>query len=233
MGLLILNIVILNSGEEEIYGLLDQIAQFSDSRIKVHVVFDNPKVFDAEKEHYDPVVANVMEYSNRGIDLSVAFFSLDGDFSQFRNAIHSQILRGSWVLHLDSDERVHPEFFESILAMLNRMEADPETYGTTDLVWFARENKVSGITKDYVNSLGWKLDSKGRVNYPDLQGRLYRLTDSISWVGKVHERIQGFRDYSVLHDVQSDGELTNKFTILHHKTMERQLKQNSLYDSMQ
>jgi len=61
------------------------------------------------------------------------------------------------------------------------------------------------------------------INAYDMQGRIYRK--GMSWYGKVHERIIGGQKFSSLP-------LDEEYCIQHHKTIERQEKQNNLYNTI-
>ena len=41
-----------------------------------------------------------------------------------------------------------------------------------DLMRVPRINKVEGLTEAHIQKWGWAVDSKGRVNWPDMQWRL-------------------------------------------------------------
>ena len=47
----------------------------------------------------------------------------------------------------------------------------------------------------------------------------------ISWINKVHERLDGFKSYTLLPE--SEG-----FALYHPKTIERQERQNNYYDTL-
>ena len=75
-------------------------------------------------------------------------------------------------------------------------------------------------TEDDIKNWGWRVNEKGWVNFPDWQGRIYK--SKMSWYGRVHERIIGGKYYSTF----PTDEL---YCIQHHKTIERQEKQNDFY----
>ena len=57
-------------------------------------------------------------------------------------------------------------------------------------------------------------------------GKFSRCTDqNIGWINKVHERIVGFQNYTSLPSDEI-------YCIKHPKTIERQEKQNSYYDTL-
>lgn len=63
------------------------------------------------------------------------------------------------------------------------------------------------------------------INYPDYQGRIYKRDSNISWSGKVHEIIEGHKTYSYLPSIE-------EYALYHPKTIDRQEKQNNMYNSL-
>jgi hypothetical protein len=223
-----LNLVILNCGEPEIVNLLKCVTDYYDSHgtelMHTNILFDQSRVLDLETEVYHENVSIVSELGKK-YPISIHFYNLDGDFAQFRNSLNHMFPIGSWALHLDSDELVGDTFFPKVVDLITMLNS--RAYETVDLIWFPRENYVKGITQEYIRQNGWKLDQQGRINFPDFQGRMYRLTGKTRWVGEVHERIEGFRDFSsVLDDVHND------FYINHTKTFEKQIDQNRFYEQL-
>ena len=94
-----------------------------------------------------------------------------------------------------------------------------------DLMRVPRINKVEGLTEAHIKQWGWNVDSEGRVNWPDMQWRLYRNDPRIKWHGEVHEKIIGHATHVVL-PIEED------FALIHNKTIERQERQNSYYNTL-
>jgi len=82
---------------------------------------------------------------------------------------------------------------------------------------------VEGLTEEHVIKWGWRVDENGRVNYPDSQSRIVKNIPPIKWVNKVHERLVGAR---------TEIELPEGYDLLHHKTIERQERQNLFYSNL-
>ena len=72
----------------------------------------------------------------------------------------------------------------------------------------------------------WRVDEKGRVNWPDYQTRICKNIESIQWVGKVHERLEGWKTSSIFPAEFED------WALYHPKDIDRQVKQNSLYNTI-
>ena len=143
-------------------------------------------------------------------------FEFEGNFSDLKN--HTKdMCNGDYVFHLDADEIPHETLIEQLHTILEMNEVD--------LVWIPRVNTVEGITQEHIDKWGWKVSSKGWVNYPDYQARVYRNTDSIHWTRKVHEYIVGTKEYSHLPPHE-------ELSLYHHKTIDKQEQQNRLYSDI-
>jgi hypothetical protein len=140
----------------------------------------------------------------------------DGDFSKLKNYTKS-MCSGDYIFHIDADEIPHEVLMEQLHTILEMNEVD--------LVWIPRVNTVEGITQEHIDKWGWKVSSKGWVNYPDYQARVYRNTDSIHWTRKVHEYIVGTKEYSHLPPHE-------ELSLYHHKTIDKQEQQNRLYSDI-
>ena len=97
--------------------------------------------------------------------------------------------------------------------------------GDVDVMLVPRVNTVEGLTQDHIAKWKWSVNEKGWVNWPDYQWRLYRNSPNIKWVNKVHERLQGFKQYATLP-------MEEGFALYHPKEIERQEKQNEYYDTL-
>jgi hypothetical protein len=94
-----------------------------------------------------------------------------------------------------------------------------------DLIWLPRVNTVDGITEEHIQKWGWKVSEKGWVNYPDYQARVFRNTEEIKWIKSVHEIISGASNFSHLPPYE-------ELSLIHHKTIQKQEKQNKLYEEL-
>ncbi len=146
-----------------------------------------------------------------------ASYSFKGDFAAMKNRLNG-ICSGDYIFQIDADEMV-TEFLIDILPQM--IQLNPQV----DLYRIARVNKVTGLTPEHVQKWGWVVDSRGRVNWPDMQWRIYRNDPRIRWHGKVHEKIIGHATHSLLP-------LEEDFALQHFKTIERQEKQNEYYDTL-
>ena len=183
----------------------------------------NKRVEDEIVIQFDSSTATipVVEYLNECVISAkiqkLVSFPLNGDFGQFKQHLN-QNCSGDWIFQLDADEDLEPTLIKNLHTIL---EENPEI----DMFWLPRINIVNGVTPDDIQKWGWNISEQGWVNYPDVQGRLYRNKQSIFWAGKVHEKIQGYESYSIFPPEEL-------YSIKHIKDIDRQRKQNDFYEQL-
>lgn len=183
----------------------------------------NKRVEDEIVIQFDSSTATipVVEYLNECVINAkiqkLVSFPLNGDFGQFKQHLN-QNCSGDWIFQLDADEDLEPTLIKNLHTIL---EENPEI----DMFWLPRINIVNGVTPDDIQKWGWNISEQGWVNYPDVQGRIYRNKQSIFWAGKVHEKIQGYESYSIFPPEEL-------YSIKHIKDIDRQRKQNDFYEQL-
>ena len=150
-------------------------------------------------------------------NINIISFPLNKDFASFKNNLKNHA-NGIFIFQLDADE-IPSEFL--IENMHDLIDANLDI----DLFFVPRVNTVEGLTDEHIQKWRWGVNDKGWVNWPDLQTRIYRRTSEIEWDGKVHERIKGYNTLTILP-------LEEEYAIYHPKGIERQEKQNALYDTI-
>jgi glycosyltransferase involved in cell wall biosynthesis len=144
-------------------------------------------------------------------------YPLNNDFGAFKNEIRNHAT-GDFIFQLDADEIPSQHLIKHLPKILE--------YNTNiDMYLVPRINTVDGITEEHIQRWGWNKNERGWINFPDHQCRIYRNTPEIQWVNKVHERLTGFENYTVLPSEK-------EFAIYHEKAIARQEKQNGLYEMM-
>lgn len=142
-------------------------------------------------------------------------FDFSNNFADWKNLLNSYC-RGEFVFQLDADEMISSHLIQNIYSIIDLNK-------NVDLYFVPRINTVQGLTDEHIQKWGWKINEKGWVNFPDFQGRIYRK--NMTWYGKVHEKIIGGQKFTSLP-------LDDEYCIQHHKTIERQEKQNNLYNNI-
>jgi len=143
--------------------------------------------------------------------------SFEGHFANWKNKLTSYC-SGDYIFQIDADEIPNEVLLSNIKGII---ESNP----TNEVFLVPRINTVEGLTQEHVTKWRWNIDDEGRVNWPDYQWRIWKNKPEIKWVNKVHERLEGFKTYAALpayHDL----------ALLHPKTIDRQEKQNSYYDTL-
>lgn len=141
-------------------------------------------------------------------------YDFDGHFGNMKNAL-TEMCTGDYIFQIDADEMVDEYFIRLLPQVLE--------HNDVDIIKVPRINTVEGLTPKHVSKWGWNVDEKGYVNFPDYQWRIYKNSDDIKWINKVHEKLDG---YKTLSHLPQDPE----WCLKHHKTIDRQERQNKLYE---
>lgn len=142
-------------------------------------------------------------------------FDWNNNFADWKNILNGYC-EGDYIYQIDADEMISQYMVENLHSIL---DMNPNV----DLIFVPRINTVDGITQDHIDKWRWNVNEKGWVNFPDRQGRIYKK--HLRWYSRVHERIIGGSKFSSLPDDE-------EYCIQHHKTIDRQEKQNKFYSSI-
>jgi hypothetical protein len=192
---------------------LDKLLNFLQKNIKD--VDEVVLQLDADKAT-DDVRKVASTYLEKIPTLKVIEFSLNDDFSSFKNNLNSHCTK-EWVFNIDADEIPSGNLMENIHEVLS-LNSD------LDVLVVPRWNTVDGITEKHIEQWRWRFDEFGRINWPDWQMRIYKNKSNIRWKNKVHEVLEGFDKYSLLPEDKD-------WCLFHNKSIDRQEKQNSYYNT--
>ena len=143
-------------------------------------------------------------------------YDFDGHFGDMKNNL-TEMCTGDYIFQIDADELPHAVLMENIHDILELNDID--------VIVVPRVNTVEGLTPQHIQKWGWQVNENGWVNWPDYQWRIYKNSDDIKWVNKVHEKLDGYKTLSHLPR-------NPEWCLLHPKTIERQEKQNEFYDTL-
>lgn len=146
----------------------------------------------------------------------IVSFPLNKDFATFKNNLKKNC-SGDYIFQIDADEIPSEYLMQNLKTIL--------TNNNVDIVFVPRVNTVNGLTEAHIQGWGWRVNEKGWVNFPDYQTRIYKNTKEVQWFGKVHERISGYNTFS-------NFPAEEKFSLYHHKQIEKQEKQNNFYNNI-
>ena len=193
---------------EEIKRLVPFLLEHKRIEDEIVILYDekngNPEIIDFLLPHN--IKPNVQTWRE---------FGFENNFADWKNKLNDYCT-GDYIYQLDADEMISEYMVKNLSTIL-------ELNSKVDLIFVPRINTVNGITQEHINKWGWVVNQNGWVNFPDAQGRIYRK--GMSWYGKVHERIIGGQKFSSLP-------LDEEYCIQHHKTIERQEKQNNYYSKL-
>jgi len=194
----------------EIQKLIPVLLQHKRKQDEIVILYD-------QKNGNEEVVNYLRRFSKlpnvqfwRGLDFN-------GHFADWKNILTSYC-NGDYIFQIDADEIPNETLLNNLPSIL---ENNPEN----EVYLVPRVNTVEGLTQEHINKWGWNVNDKGWVNFPDYQWRVWKNLPEIKWKNKVHEVLDGFKTYSAL---PSDKGLA----LYHPKTIDKQEKQNSYYESI-
>ena len=158
----------------------------------------------------------VEDYLKSLKDIRKIGYHFDGHFANLKNALTDACL-GNYIFQIDADEMPSLYLIQYLPILLENNDVE--------VLRVPRVNTVKGLTQEHIQKWGWVVDSKSRVNWPDLQWRIYKNTPEIKWKNKVHEILDGYKTHAILP-------LEEHFALEHHKDIERQEKQNNFYNNL-
>ena len=192
---------------EEIKRLIDFLHQYIRPEDEICVLLDKPKASQQ-------LIDQLYRYSSSDwIILKESIFQ--GHFADWKNEL-TRMCSGDYIFQIDADEIPNDILIENLPAILEN---------DVDIILTPRVNTVQGITPQHIQAWEWKQNEKGWIQWPDYQWRIYRNISSIKWVNKVHEMLDGYKTYSTLPELE-------EYAIYHHKTIEKQEKQNNYYNTL-
>jgi hypothetical protein len=143
--------------------------------------------------------------------------ALNKDFAQFKNNLNSQC-SGDYIFQIDADEIPNKALLENLPEIL---QANPDH----EVYYVPRVNTVEGLTQEHIQKWNWRVNENGWVNWPDYQMRIWKNKPEIKWRNKVHEVLEGHKNFSALPAQE-------ELALYHPKDIERQEKQNEYYSNL-
>ena len=147
---------------------------------------------------------------------TVIGFPLNKDFASYKNNLKANCT-GDYIFQIDADEIPH----EVMIAYLPQVLED----NPVDIIFVPRVNTVDGLTQEHIQKWRWNVNERGWVNWPDYQTRIYKNTEDVTWMNKVHEKITGY-------DTFSNFPAEEHWALYHPKQIDRQEKQNEFYNTI-
>lgn len=194
---------------DEVIKLITQLLNYKGENSEIVVLLDTPKASTELIEY--------LELQAEADYITLIESEFDNDFAHWKNFLNSNC-KGEWIFQIDADELLSPDLIVNLEDILGG-NVDK------DMIVVPRINIVNGLTESHIQKWGWNVNEKGWVNFPDVQTRIYKNSEKIGWVNKVHERIVGFESYTSFPTDEV-------YCIMHIKDIERQEKQNNYYNTL-
>ena len=194
----------------EVQRLLDFLLANKQQEDEIVVLIDTVKA-------NDELTSTLRHYERHNMNHMVVWpGEFEGHFANWKNKLTSYCC-GDYIVNIDADECPNVHLIENLPFILENNKAD--------VILVPRVNTVVGLTQDHIAKWGWNVNEKGWVNWPDYQWRIYKNTPNIKWKGKVHEILEGYKEYAYLP-------MEEEYVLYHPKTISRQEKQNKLYETI-
>jgi glycosyltransferase involved in cell wall biosynthesis len=143
-------------------------------------------------------------------------YHFQNKFAELKNYLNSFATK-EFIINFDADE-----FASADTVKLWKQVISENNH---DLYLVPRVNKVRDYTLDDMKKYNWQINENGWINWPDYQPRIFKNNGKIKWEGNVHEQLTGQENTGAL---PADP----RFAIIHNKDIDRQRKQNELYENI-
>jgi len=193
----------------EIQTLLPFLIASKQQQDEIVVLFDSKNGTQEVKEYLESM-------STPSSKLKWFSYDFDGHFANMKNRL-TQECSGDYIFQIDADEIPQVDLMDNLHEILN--------INDIDVILVPRVNTVEGLTQEHIQKWGWNVNEQGWVNWPDYQWRIYKNSESIRWENKVHEKLVGF-------DTISNLPMIEQLSLQHSKTIDRQERQNSYYETL-
>jgi len=195
--------------KKEIKKLIDFLLQNKRKQDEIVILYD--------QKNGDEEIAAMLTKFNKlpNVQFWRGFF--EGHFADWKNKL-TDYCEGDYIFQIDADEIPNKALIANLPAIL---ESNPEN----EVYLVPRVNTVDGLGQSHIAKWGWRVNDAGWVNWPDYQWRIYKKSNDIKWINKVHEKLEGFKTYAPLPQIES-------MALYHPKDIARQEKQNAYYDTL-
>jgi glycosyltransferase involved in cell wall biosynthesis len=195
---------------DEVKRLLDLLLESKREQDEIVVLVDEPKA--------DQLLLIMLQgYETQYNNVCVIEDDFNDHFADWKNKLTSHC-RGDYIFQIDADEFPHPYFIKDLPSILEHNSA-------VELYAVPRINTVEGLTQEHIQKWGWRVDDNNWVNWPDFQTRIYKNSPNIKWKNKVHEVLDGHKEFCYLP-------MSEEYALFHPKSIERQEKQNNYYNTL-
>lgn len=195
--------------KKEIKRLVDFLLFFKRPKDEIVILYD--------QKNGDEEIIRMLTRKNKLPNFQVWRGFFDDDFAAWKNKL-IEYCNGDYIFQIDADEVPNEALIKNLPTIL---ESNPDN----EVYLVPRVNTVDGLTQNHVDKWKWNVNEAGWINWPDYQWRIWKKKPEIFWKNKVHEKLDGFKTYSLLPAQE-------ELALYHPKDIQRQEKQNAYYDTL-
>lgn len=192
---------------EQLLSLLSLCKTNHDEIVIVHTYKDEKEKQTENFKAIEELCKHVHIYKN---------YHFQNKFAELKNYLNSFATK-EFIINFDADEFASADTVKLWKQVISE--------NNNDLYLVPRVNKVRDYTLDDVKKYNWQINQNGWINWPDYQPRIFKNNGKIKWEGNVHEQLMGQENTAAL---PADP----RFAIIHNKDIDRQRKQNELYENI-
>lgn len=192
---------------EEIDRLLNQLLSILGPDDEIVVQGDQGKVTSS--------VVSVLHRFIKNPQIKYIEYPLRKNFAAYKNNLFRNCEK-EYIFNIDSDELLTDTLANNFRQVLLENS-------DVDMFRLPRINIVEGITAEYVSKWHWNVNTDNWINFPDYQCRIVKNGTS-AWKNSVHEVLAG---YSSTSDFPAEA----FWSLVHVKSIDRQIKQNDFYST--
>lgn len=192
---------------EQLLSLLSLCKTNHDEIVIVHTYKDEKEKQTENFKAIEELCKHVDIYKN---------YHFQNKFAELKNYLNSFATK-EFIINFDADEFASADTVKLWKQVISE--------NNNDLYLVPRVNKVRDYTLDDVKKYNWQINQNGWINWPDYQPRIFKNNGKIKWEGNVHEQLMGQENTAAL---PADP----RFAIIHNKDIDRQRKQNELYENI-
>jgi hypothetical protein len=192
---------------KQLLSLLELCKTNRDEIVIVHTYRDEAEKQTENFKAIEELCKNVDIYKN---------YHFQNKFAELKNYLNSFATK-EFIINFDADEFASSDTVKLWKQVISE--------NNNDLYLVPRVNKVRDYTLDDIKKYNWQINQNGWINWPDYQPRIFKNNGKIKWEGNVHEQLMGQENTAAL---PADP----RFAIIHNKDIDRQRKQNELYENI-
>lgn len=198
-----------NEGYEYLNKLISILKEFMEDNDELIIVDD----YSDEK--------TTVKFLSELTNAKIYKHALNKSFAEHKNFLLSKATK-EYIWLFDADEYIDINDMKSIKDIVKSL---PDT----ECFWISRKNIIIDATQETINEFN-KIQNMIKFNlinglngWPDYQTRIIKNNHNIHFLGKVHERLVGYR---------SQYHIPNNLSIIHSKSINRQREQLKFYNTL-